>query len=488
MSPPAFTYAELLETTGGTTAGVLRPFERARLWTDTRTLAAGDFFLPLSGERFDGHDYLEPAIAAGATGAFVQRDKRAAHPEWEKLPNLIAVDSPVDAYLALAGRHRQAIDPLVIAVTGSSGKTTTKEMLYAVFSPLRKTMKTERNFNNEVGVSQTLLSLTPDTEALIVEMGMRGLRQIAPLARAARPDAALVINVGPAHIGLLGSLENIAEAKLEIAEGLDPETGVLVINGDDPHLSALAPQRWTGRLESYRLADAEGIAPFAEGEGKNAVEGVRFRYRDCPIRLPVPGLHMVSNALGVLKLGESLGFPPEDLARGLSAFSPPDGRGERRPLKGFPGVQVVNDAYNANPDSAKASLQAFLQTFTVPGARRDAKPVLVLGGMKELGDFSEEYHRALGRWLAEQPGIAALFTVGEEAGWLAEAARPTADYPVFHAADVEAVATRLLAEEVPLKDTVLYLKGSRAYRLEELPDCLTRMAQASSPAVSPAGG
>lgn len=485
MAPPLFTYAELLETTGGTANGVFRPFDRARLWTDTRTLESGDFFLPLSGERFDGHDYLEQAITAGAMGAFVQWDKLAAHPAWQTLPNLIAVDSPVDAYLAVAGRHRRIVDPLVIAVTGSSGKTTTKEMLYAAFAPLRKTVRTERNFNNEIGVSQTLLSLTPDTEVLIVEMGMRGLRQIAPLSRAAQPDAALVINVGPAHIGLLGSLENIAEAKLEMAEGLAPKTGVLVINGDDPQLSALAPRRWRGRLESYRLTDAEDIAFFTDGEGERATEGVRFRYRGCPVTLPAPGLHLVSNALGVLKLGESLGFSSVDLARGLSAFSPPEGRGERRRLEGFSNVYVVNDAYNANPDSARASLQAFLQAWAIPEARREVKPVLVLGGMKELGDFSEEYHRALGRWLAEQSEIAALFTVGEEAECLAEAARPLAGYPVFHAADVDTVAKRLLAgEEIPLKDAVLYLKGSRAYRLDELPE---RLAQASSAVVSSAG-
>lgn len=462
-----FTYEQLLEATGGEAAGQRKAFKIARVWTDTRTLQADDFFLPLSGERFDGHDYLDQAIASGSVGAFVQRDKLAAHSEWQALPNLIAVESPINAYLAIASAYRQAIDPLVIAITGSSGKTTTKEMLAAALSPLMKTQKTDKNFNNEIGVSQTLLALKPDTEALVVEMGMRGLRQIAPLSIAARPNAALVINVGPAHIGLLGSLEAIAEAKLEIAEGLDPETGILVINGDDPQLMSLAPKRWKGRLETYHLSEAQDIEFFADAQG----EGVRFRYQDCSVRLPVSGQHMIANALGVLKLGESLGFALASLARGLSTFQPAEGRGERHLLPGYNHVEIINDAYNANPDSARASIETFLQACSVKSAsgERVARPVLIIGGMKELGEFSESYHRTLGRWLSQQTGIAALFTVGEEAAWLAEEVRvATAPFSVFHAENIQALADQLLAQPEFLENIILYLKGSRAYRLEEL--------------------
>lgn len=481
MDTPLFTYEQLLEATGGQAAGQLRPFAPARVWTDTRTLQAGDFFLPLSGERFDGHDYLEQAIASGSIGAFVQRDKLAAHPDWQALPNLIAVASPVDAYLAVASAYRQVIDPLVVAVTGSSGKTTTKEMLAAALSPLLKTRKTEKNFNNEIGVSQTLLALTPDTEALVVEMGMRGLRQIAPLSQAACPDAALVINVGPAHIGMLGSLEAIAEAKLEIAEGLDPETGILVINGDDPQLVALAPKRWAGRLETYHLREAKDVETIADAQS----EGVRFSYKDCPIQLSVSGNHMVANALGVLKLGESLGFPLPALAQGLSTFKPSAGRGEVHLIPGFFNVACINDAYNANPDSARASIDAFLQANI---ARRQqgisTKVVLIIGGMKELGDFSERYHRDLGRWLGTQPGIAALFTIGDEAECLAEEAQKSAaSFPVVHAVSFETLMHELFARPELLQDSNLYLKGSRAYRLEELVERL----KAATPPASVAG-
>ncbi len=457
-----FTYPELLSAGQGTALTPPQNFETARLWTDTRSIQPGDFFLPLSGERFDGHDYLEQAFQAGAIGAFVKQDKIQAHPDWQKLPNLIAVDEPVLAYLRMARLHREKINPIVIAVTGSSGKTTTKEMLYAAFSPLKKTVKTEKNFNNEVGVSQTLLALQPGTEILIVEMGMRGLRQICILSEAARPDVSIVGNIGPAHIGLLGSLENIAKAKLEIVEGMDPAKDVLIINQETPYLAELTPTFWVGKTVAYSLKEAERLQPFLDLER----EGVRFHYKGVPVELSVPGEHMAANALAVLKTGESLGLSVADMAQGLSGFQPEKGRWERIALKGYQDVSVIDDAYNANPDSAKASLKAFLAT-----ARPDKKHYLVIGGMKELGEFSRKYHEELGLWLAAQPNIQGLFTLGEEGVWLAEAAG-NATYPVRYAQDIPHLVRQLTSGSVELQNAVLYLKGSRAYKLDEIPAAL----------------
>ncbi len=456
-----FTYSEFLTASKGQALSAAVPFETgdtARLWTDTRTLQSGDFFLPLSGENFDGHTYLDKAFAQGAVGAFVAKDKAAAHPEWQRFPNVIVVKDPLVAYLAMAQYHRRKINPLVIAVTGSSGKTTTKEMLAAAFGGIKKTVKTEKNFNNEVGVCQTLLSIAPDTEILIVEMGMRGPRQICILSEAAAPDASIVVNVGAAHIGFLGSLEAIAAAKLEIVEGMEPVTGVLVVNGDDALLRQTASHRWHGKLVQYYLADARNIKPVQTAEQS----GVQFEYAGETVTLSVPGSHMVSNALGVLKLGEALGFPVRDLARGLSAFVSEKGRWERVTLDGFENVSVINDAYNANPDSAKASIQAFLESMPT-----GAKTIIVLGGMKELGDFSDKYHKELGEWIGHQKGVSALITVGEEAALLALSARQGAPYPVCEAATVQAAAEQLNATAL-LSDVTLYLKGSRAYALETL--------------------
>jgi UDP-N-acetylmuramoyl-tripeptide--D-alanyl-D-alanine ligase len=460
-----FSYTELMEASGGQPFSESKPFTAARLWTDTRTLKPGDFFLPLSGENFDGHNYLQTAFESGAIGAFVSAEKAQTHPEWKNFPNLIAVKDPLEAYLAVARYHREEINPLVVAVTGSSGKTTTKEMLYAALSPLKKTVKTEKNFNNEVGVCQTLLALEPGTEILVVEMGMRGLRQISILSEAARPDIALIVNVGPAHIGMLGSLENIARAKMEITEGLDPEKGVLVLHGDNPLLTELAPTLWKGKTEAFSIKEASHIQPCTiEG-----LPGVQFTYQDVPVTLPVPGEHMVSNALAVLKAGQALGLPLEALAEGLSRFVSEKGRWERTALNGYSNVWVINDAYNANPDSAMASLTAFLSS-----TEANQRHILVLGGMKELGDFTQSYHEKLGRWLAGQRNVDALFTVGEEARWIADAAQ-NAQFPVRYADTIEHLAYQMTNGAVPLADATIYLKGSRAYKLDELPAALTQL-------------
>ena len=470
-----FSFETLRKASGGKAFSAQKTFPPTRLWTDTRTLQAGDFFLPLSGENFDGHTYLESAFASGAIGAFVQADKAAAHPEWQALPNLIAVPDPLAAYLAVARHHRETINPLVIAVTGSSGKTTTKEMLYAAISPLTKTVKTEKNFNNEVGVCQTLLALEPGTEVLIVEMGMRGLRQISILSEAARPDIAMIMNIGPAHIGMLGSLENIARAKLEIAEGLDPAQGQLLLHGDSPFLKELTPSLWAGRTEFFSLKEAQDIQPCSI----NGVTGVQFNYQGIQVQLPVPGEHMVANALGVLKAGQAAGLSLPDLAQGLARFLPEKGRWERTALAGYPNVWLINDAYNANPDSAKASIQAFLAT-----ANREQRNILVLGGMKELGDFTQSYHETLGRWLAGQAHIDALFTVGEEARWIAEAAQ-NAQFPVRFAETLDHLIQQLAHGSIPLEDAVIYLKGSRAYRLDEIPAALSQLKVSNEEAVRP---
>lgn len=451
-----FTLPQLLEGAGGDQVGVERPFAAARVWTDTRTLEAGDVFLPLVGENFDGHDFIDQAYKQGCVGAFAARDKLAGHADWQNHPNLIAVDDPLIAYLALGRYHRRRVGVTVIGLTGSSGKTTTKDMLYAALSPIIKTQKTEKNYNNEVGVPKTLLSLEPGTQVLVLEMAMRGLDQIRLLTVHAEPDIALITNIGPAHIGLLGSLENIARAKLEIVDGLNPDTGILVINGDDERLVAEVPKVWQGNTLRYMLDEAEDVRATAEG-------GVAFAYKGYPVALAVPGWHNVSNALAVLKTGEALGYDVAELARNLSGFRPEGGRWNRERITGYENAWIINDAYNANPDSYRASLSAFLEAPIFPGLAR----ILVLGGMKELGEHSERYHRELGIWLSGFDDIGAVIAVGEEAGWLADAVQ-NVNWPVYHVNNVMGAAEILGTLRPDLNDTLILLKGSRACHLEEL--------------------
>lgn len=472
MTTARFTAAELIDVTQG---DVVCGFDWARdsgtysLSTDTRTVGEGMVYIPLKGERFDGHDYLSQALEKGAFGAIVSRAQLAVHPEWKSFSNIIAVDEPLMAYLAMARHHRRKLNPKVVAVTGSSGKTTTKDMLFAALSPSLKTQRTEKNYNNEVGLCQTLLALQPETELLIVEMAMRGLHQIDLLSLYGEPDIAVVNNVGPAHIGLLGSMENIALAKCEIFVGLNPDHGQALVNADDALLLATAQKLCKSHpLETYSLKEVEDIAGTPEG-------GIAFRYQDLTIRLSVPGEHNVSNALAILKVGKMLGIPLQAVAKGLESYVSESGRFHKTPLAGYRNAWLINDAYNANPSSMKASLKAFLE-LPLPGLRR----VLVIGAMNELGEFSQAYHEELGEWLSHQKGIEMLYAVGEDARWISEKARTSGAYPVLHLETAQAVAESLKREGFPLEDTILFLKGSRTFQLEAIPQALALSQQGAS--------
>ncbi len=449
---------------------------RYKISTDTRSLKAGDFYLPLTGTSFDGHHFLEQAFEKGAQGAFISEKEWLNAPDWQKLPRLIVVSDTVEAYLAVAQYHRRRMKAKIVALTGSSGKTTTKEMLFSALSPLLPTQCTQKNFNNEIGVSQTLLSIRPETELMIVEMGMRGLGEIALLSRYAEPDIAMIINVGSAHIGRLGSRENIARAKCEIFEGLKP-SGIAVLNRDDDLLMETAQTLYPDLIQKQWLYSLN------EASIKTADS---FDYQGQTIQLSVLGQYMFSNALAVLKVGEALGFTPKEISQGLAQFQVAEGRGLMTQLKGLNQVYVLDDAYNANPESVRASLEAFLSQFFIDAdteGEQKLKRFLILGGMKELDAKSQDAHEALGRWLGEQKGIDVLFLVGEESQWIKGEAEKTASYPIRvlknNSGDCSAEIAESLLESLEslgfaLENCCLYLKGSRAYALEKIPEALLK--------------
>ncbi|MDX2085782.1 MAG: UDP-N-acetylmuramoyl-tripeptide--D-alanyl-D-alanine ligase [Candidatus Melainabacteria bacterium] len=442
----------------------------ARLCTDSRDLRAGDVFLAIVGANYDGHSFVRQAYQQGAVGVIVSNP----HSVPENATNAWCVEETTVAFLKLARHHRLRCNAKVIALTGSSGKTTVKELLTAALSPLAKTQCSAKNHNNEIGVAQTLLSLEADTAFLVVEMGMRGPDQIALLARHAVPDIGLVINVGPAHIEFLGSLEAIAKAKCELLEHLLPERqAVGIVNGDDMQLMARAEvvcRQKALPLKTFRLQHATAITP--------SETGTVFTYQGQPIRLALAGTHQISNALAVLAVGDALGYSAEQLAPGLETLTPPEGRGNRVRLAGWNNAWLLNDAYNANPASVQASLDAFI------GRPKQAERwVLVMGGMKELGSHSKDYHLSLGASLAKMPLLDALIAVGEEAPWLLEGfeqTRRTLTPDVPHPIATQAAT----ATEVPdqlrtlgfktLEETEILLKGSRTNQLEQLIELLTK--------------
>lgn len=443
----------------------------AMISTDSRSIAPGDFFVPLSGPSFDGHHFLKTVFEMGASGAFVAKDIWMQNqPDWQLLPNLIAVSDTQRAYQQLATFHRFRVNPKVVGITGSSGKTTIKELLYAALCQQVKTQKTEKNFNNEIGVPKTLLALEPDTQVSIVEMAMRGLDQIRPLSLCAKPDVAIINNIGPAHIGLLGTLENVAQAKLEIAEGLDVESGQLLVNADDALLLRTAQEKvrtlWgetaLDRLLTYSLSEAGHIQSTPSGS-------MTFEYQGQLVTVNQPGLHMVSNTLAVLKMATLLGYPLKQTIEGIASYVPVSGRWDKQALPAYQNAWVIDDAYNANPSSFKASLEAFLSMPKASGI----SSVLILGGMKELGDESEQYHLQLGCWLKDwltshPHQVKAIITVAEDGALLVRELAKNNILPVYTVNTVEAVMDVFSQGHISIDHTLFFIKGSRSVGLDQV--------------------
>ncbi|MBO8168064.1 MAG: UDP-N-acetylmuramoyl-tripeptide--D-alanyl-D-alanine ligase [Thermoanaerobacteraceae bacterium] len=422
---------------------------------DTRTLNAGDLFFALRGER-DGHDFLSNAYEKGASGAVVSR----LHQDLP-LPQIVVADT-LAALQILAKKHRLKFNIPVVAITGSNGKTTTKDMVAAVLSTQYQTLKNYGNFNNEIGLPLTLLKLNHSHQAVVVEMAMRGRGQIAQLVEIARPDFGIITNIGSTHIELLGSIKNIAEAKGELLEGL-PYTGVAILNGDDSWCRRLG-KKFTGETIYYGLEagnDVRAVNIEQKGwETHFTVHGLgdnSLRYE-----LPLPGLHNVQNALAALTVGYRLGISPVLLRQGLQNVSLSAMRLEVG--TGINGSRIINDAYNANPASMAASLQILKEIAA-------GRAIAVLGDMFELGDYAEQGHREIGRKVADL-GVDYLVTVGDLASLIGKEAvvRGMADWRVWHYENMEEAA-KALKELLRENDTVL-IKGSRGMEMEKIADRL----------------
>lgn len=389
---PVLSAEEILKATGGTLIRGGHGWSCRGISTDTRNLAAGELFIALAGERFDGHDCLAKAAEAGAAGLLIREDavgKLAVAPD--ALP-VIAVRDTLKGLGEIARDWRQRFSIPVVAITGSSGKTTTKEMVAAIASRTRSTLKTEGNLNNRIGVPLTLLRLREHHELAVVEMGMNCPGEIAMLTAIALPDVGLITNIGPAHIEGLGSLEAIREEKGSLFRGMAGR-GTAILNHDDPAIALLA-LRLRGRRVTFGLAaDAAVTARRMETVG---AEGVRFDLVidgvATPVFLAAAGAHNVCNALSAAAAAWTLGFDRGEIAAGLAAFRPIPGRSEIRRLGN--GAYLIIDTYNANPASVREAIK------TLQGLRGEGKAVVILGDMLELGERAEEWHREIGALLA----------------------------------------------------------------------------------------
>lgn len=430
----------------GQPQGPLVPPEQAigPVCTDSRRLTPGSFFVPLVGERFDGHCFLEQLPALGGQGAVVSMDWTAPLPDgllhWR-------VDDTTAAYQQLALLHRRQLALPLVAVTGSAGKTTTRELIRSVLAPLGAIRASEANNNNDVGVPLTVLGAKADDSALVIEMGMRGPGEIARLSRCTEPDVAVITNIGSAHIGRLGSREAIAAAKCEITAALNPQ-GVVVIPAGDPLLEQALAAVWHGQVLRVRLDDDPDINADLIG----VIEDERLLLDGVSIPMPLDGRHNARNLLLALAVGAHLGVEPATAAQ--LQVNVPGGR-NRRLQQG--GLTLLDETYNASPEAVLAALDLLADQ---PGRR-----FAVLGTMLELGERSVDLHRAVAARAAALKLDGLVLVDGSDAGQaMAEVASGLNRLALV--ATPEAAAEPL-GQWLQAGDVVL-LKASRGVALERL--------------------
>ena len=418
--------------------------------TDSREVRPGCIFVAFPGEKFDGHDFAAKALENGAVYVVVN------HPV-EGVPAEKAILCP-DSYhamMVMGANYRSQYHPKMVGVTGSVGKTTTKQMTYAALAGFGETIKTEGNQNNELGMPRTLMRLESSTEYAVIEMGMSHAGEIDRLARAARPDVGIITCIGVSHIGNLGSQENICKAKLEICAGL-PEGAPLVLNGDDPFLrKAALPDHVRPVWFSLGDENADVCALSIQQDEK----GMSFVLEDHEegtflVKIPAMGRHNVANALAAYCAATRLGLDARRVIAGLADF---EQTGMRQKVVHVRGVDVIEDCYNANPDSMKAALAMFRE---YPCKRRFA----LLGDMLELGDISRAAHEEVGRQAVENK-VDYLVTYGEQARRIAVVAAAKG-LPTLHADTYAQVAETLLNKMQP--GDALLVKASRGMALEKV--------------------
>lgn len=419
----------------------------ADVCTDTRKIQPGSLFVCLRGERFDGHSFASQAAQLGAAALLVD------HPVDADVPQLVVTDTG-KALLQLAGWYRRRFRLPVVGLTGSVGKTTTKEFIALVLGAKYNTLKTQGNLNNEIGVPQMLFRLEDSHTAAVIEMGMNHFGEISRLTRAVAPTVGLITNIGVSHIENLGSRAGILQAKLEILEGMAPDAP-LIVNMDNDMLRTV--KLGDRPLLTFAIDDqsADFTATDIAEQGSTTTFTVHHSTFTQPVTIPTVGIHNVYNALAAMAVGYVTGVNPAAAAAALANYVP---AGMRQNLVQVGGVQVIEDCYNASPDSMRAALQTLGK---LPVHRRYA----VLGAMLELGDYAKEAHTQVGKMAAEN-GIDGVLAYGADAAYIVEAAKQ-AGLENARLFDTKEALAQSLAQQVQPGDGVLF-KGSRGMHLEDV--------------------
>lgn len=437
----------------GNDLNLLENIEINGVTIDSRKIEKGNLFVPFKGENVDGHQYVEMALENGAAAAFWQKD--VPNPP-ENLPIIIVEDTLV-ALQELARSYRAELNVEVVGITGSNGKTTTKDMTANLLGLKYKVQKTLGNYNNHIGLPLTILSLESDTEIAVLEMGMSSIGEISFLTKLARPDAVIITNIGEAHLQDLGSRERIADAKLEIVEGLT-NGGLIVYHGDEPLLrermlqySGEAEQRTFGRLDKNTLYPT--FIQQTDNGSHFTINGMKQEFE-----LPVLGVHNILNALAAMLVANYFDIPYENMNAGFSTLKVTNMRMEL--VEGSNGEKIINDAYNASPTSMKAAIEL------ITHLKGYKQKILVLGDMLELGPEEQYFHLSVGKEI-DSSNIDYIFAYGKLGEFIAQGAKE--GFPenrVFSFLDKTVLLEEL--KKVSNKETLILVKGSRGMKLEDI--------------------
>jgi UDP-N-acetylmuramoyl-tripeptide--D-alanyl-D-alanine ligase len=420
------------------------------IWNDSRKVTKGDVFVAIRTESDDGHLYVRSALSTGAIAAIVAKKRMGDFTEREQL-HLIGVNDPLKAVQQMAARYRKELGILFVGITGSSGKTTTRSFIASVLRRSVEVGETFSNWNNHIGVPLSILRFTGEEYAGIIEMGANHLREIHPLSMIVRPDIGVITNIGYAHVGLFGSLDNTTRAKFEIADGLN-RNGFMLLNGDDRRCVKGAKERG---LRSVFFGTGSACDLRAENISVDPRRGVRFTVDGQKFTLAMPGRHFIYCALPAIHIGRRCGIPDRVIAEMLAEQRPVSLRGtiEKKRGAGF-----IVDCYNANPSSMQSAI-AYLSDLAKPARR-----VAVVGDMLELGSYAKRLHRELGVQL-RSAGVTRIVAVGQFAADVARGYGKRAGASSFVTAETAENAIEAVRRIVRKGDTVL-LKGSRGVRLE----------------------